>query len=117
MSRANFKINSEGDCERVAKVFRLWVQQNDQEALKNGALCSVPHPGWASIFTDIYADEIGNYDLADTAEKNIIDVIFEVDGPYGHMDKDLSKEDLQDLIDELLDDLGYDEEEEDDDDA
>ncbi len=127
MSRANFKISNEGDCERVSKVFRLWLQQDDVEAIKGGAICTVPHPMWAQYFSEIYTDEISNYDLADKAEENIIDVIFEVDGPYdvgGGINPDTGREytseEISDLLNDLIDDLDLEideDENEDDDDA
>ena len=116
MSRARFKISNEGDCERVAKVFRQWVSE-DSAALSQGAVITVPNPKWASIFSEIYADEISNWDLADEAEQRIIDVVFEVDGPFGIDVATLDDDELQDLLDQLLDELEDEKDEDEDDDA
>lgn len=104
MKKNSFIISSEGDCERVAKVFVQWLK-NDDEQLKKKQYVKSPNEDWAILFSDIYADEIGNNDLASKAEDRIIQVEFSVETP-DHTDlSNLSNDELMDKLQEFLEDL------------
>lgn len=116
MKKNAFTISSEGDCERVAKVFVQWLK-NDDKQLKKQQYVKTPNEMWAYLFSDIYADEVGNNDLASKAEQNVVQVEFAVDSA-SHTDlSKLSSDELmnklQDFLESLEDDFDLDEEDED----
>jgi hypothetical protein len=105
----NFKISSEGDCERVSKVFIEWLRIKSPE-LKKEQHVEAPSAIWAQLFSEIYADEIANNNLTDEAENNIIQINFYVDSISNKPDlSKLSNEELMELLEEFLED--FDEEE------
>jgi len=116
--KPNFFISCEGDIERVCKVFTGWLKDEDSTALGQSHKIQVPNEYWAELFVDIYADEIANQDLADTAEKNIIDIVFIPKSPILDQEIMQALEEMSDeeLLDALNDALDKDEDDDDDDD-
>lgn len=108
MSRKlDFSIKCEGDCERISKVFIEWLKTDSPELKKKQSI-TAPNAHWAHVFSEIYADEIENHDLADLAEQNVISIDFNVYS-YNPLPTDLSKlsnKQLMDLLEEFLEDFG-----------
>ena len=105
----NFKIASEGDCERVSKVFIEWLKIKSPELQKAHSI-DAPSAIWAHLFSEIYADEIANNNLTDEAEENIIQINFFVDKINHKQDlSKLSNEELMELLEEFLEDFDDDE--------
>lgn len=101
--KKRFKVASEGDCEALAKVFIQWLK-DDNPKLRQKQVVEAPNEAWASLFSEIYADEIDNNDLAVKAERNMIQVEFNVlERKFNVKLSDLSQEDLLDLLQEYLD--------------
>lgn len=101
----SFKISSEGDCERVSKVFIEWLKINSPE-LKKPQTVEAPNERWAYLFSEIYADEIANNDLTDKAEKNIVQVNFYVEAIQTKQDlSKLSHEELLEMLSDFLEDF------------
>lgn len=127
-----FIIKCEGDCERISKVFIKWLQE-DSPLLKSSPVLKASTPKWANIFASVYSDTVFNYDLTEKAENNVINVRFvdlktkddevdDLDYEFGFEPPDpeefrMSKEELNDLLDEFLDNMIPEEEDEDEDDA
>jgi|TARA_R100000084_G_C4652967_1_gene151008 hypothetical protein len=101
-----FLIKSEGDCERVCKVFMQWLKDNSPE-LKQKQSITAPSEQWASFFAEIYEDELLNNSLEKLAEKNIIQVEFNIENKSSN--DSLSAEDLLTMLQNFLDSLGNDE--------
>lgn len=118
MSKADFICKCEGDLERISQVFITWLQNNDVNSNKMYTI-RVPNEYWASLFVDVYTDQIYNYNLADEAEKNVIQITFQVERSILESEeewdklKDLSDEELLDALNELLEDLEEDDEDDD----
>lgn len=111
--KLDFKIKCEGDCERISKVFVEWLKIDSPELKKRQSIVA-PNAQWATLFSEIYASEVENHNLADTAEDNIINIDFNV---LDHSQEipDLSKlsnEQLMELLEEFLEDFGDPEEDE-----
>ena len=118
--KQDFVIGCEGDCERVAAVLVGWLKNNNKAMLKKTHTVRSPNPVWASLFEQIYTDEIVTHNLEEKATKQIIQLVFEVDNYQGDpiVDiEDLSDEELLDAFRELLEDDDDDDEEDDDNDV
>lgn len=114
MSRKlDFTIKCEGDCERISKVFIEWLKTDSPELKKRQSIVA-PNATWAMLFSEIYASEVENHDLADVAENNILHIDFNV-YEQSALPTDLSKlsnQQLMDLLEEFLEDFGDTEEDE-----
>ena len=108
----SFKIQCEADCERVAKVFTSWLEI-DSPQLQRPQTILAPTEEWATLFSYIYADEIENQNLEVEAEKNIIQVSFNIVNKRADKLKDLTKQDLLDLLQDFLENNILDEESDD----
>jgi hypothetical protein len=115
MADLGFKIKCEGDCERIAKVLIGWLKIKSPELQKSHTI-TAPNEQWATVFSEIYSDEIFNHDLADEAENNIVHITFNVNTKFpSEIDfKDLSNKELLDFLEDfkdLFEDDGFDIEE------
>lgn len=99
--KLDFKIKCEGDCERIAKVFIQWLKVNSPE-LKKAQKIYAPNTEWAIFFSEIYANEVENNNLADQAEINTIQVNFMVEDSKELKLSDLSHEQLLELLEDFL---------------
>lgn len=109
--KLDFTIRCEGDCERISKVFVEWLKTESPELKKRQSIMA-PNAKWAMLFSEIYASEIENNNLADTAEDNIIHIDFNVtEGPRRMDLSKLSNEELMELLEEFLEDFGDEEDE------
>ena len=98
-----FLVKSEGDCERVCKVFIQWLHENSPQ-LKEKQIIVAPKANWASLFTDIYEDEILNNGLDSQAKENVIQVEFNIaDTKRDTYDA----EDLLSMLQDLLNSFDY----------
>lgn len=114
MANLGFKIKCEGDCERVAKVLIEWLRIKSPELHKKHTI-TAPNEHWATMFSEIYSDEIFNNDLTEEAENNIVHITFKVDTitPNSIDFKNLSNKDLLDFLEDfkdLFEDDGFNEE-------
>ena len=101
-----FKVASEGDCESLSKVFIQWLK-DDNPKLRQKHVVEAPNEAWAHMFSNIYADEVSNNDLEIQAEKNIIEIQFNVlERKFNMKLSDLSPKELMELLQEYLDN-GY----------
>ena len=96
-----FLVKSEGDCERVCKVFIQWLQENSPQ-LKEKQIIVAPNEIWASLFTEIYEDEILNNDLDNEAKENVIQVEFNITDTKRET---YDAEDLLSMLQDLLNNL------------
>lgn len=115
MADLGFKIKCEGDCERIAKVLIGWLKIKSPELQKSHTI-TAPNEQWATVFSEIYSDEIFNHDLTDEAENNIVHITFNVNTKFpSEIDfKDLSNKELLDFLEDfkdLFEDDGFDIEE------
>tara|TARA_R100001594_G_scaffold149904_1_gene209134 strand:+ start:1312 stop:1662 length:351 start_codon:yes stop_codon:yes gene_type:complete len=102
MKPTSFSIRSEADCERVAKVFVQWLQDRSPQLKKRHTVVA-PSDIWAHLFSDIYTDELCNNNLADIAEKNIIQVEFNI---TNEEPLELDNTDILNLLQDFLDSFG-----------
>ena len=114
MAKLDFVIKCEGDCERISKVFIEWLKTGSPQ-LKKKQTIQASHVAWATLFSEIYADEIENHDLADTAEDNVIHIDFNVmeSSQDGYDLTKLSTEELVELLEEFMNDISDDDDDED----
>ena len=97
----DFKIKCEGDCERVSKVFVEWLKTSSPELKKRHAI-EAPNEQWAILFSEIYANEVENNNLAEQAERNVLEIDFKINSHSGMKLTDLSNEQLLELLEEFL---------------
>lgn len=98
----SFIIRSEGDCERISKVFVAWLKTNSPE-LKTKQIVTAPNEGWATLFANIYEDDIINNGVSEAAEKNIIKVQFNVSDK--NTSKQFDTDQFLSMLNELLDNM------------
>ena len=100
----NFKISSEGDCERVSKVFIEWLKTKSPE-LKKPQHILAPAVPWANLFAEIYSDDIANHNLVEEAENNVIQINFHIDTPVPTDLSKLSTEELVEMLEAFLEEV------------
>ena len=116
---SDFICRCEGDLERISKVFVTWLRNNDVNQDKSYTI-RVPNEYWASLFVDVYTDEICNNSLEEEAEANVIQITFQVENSVMETEEwtalqDMTDEELLDAINDLMDELEEEEDDEDDD--
>ena len=118
-SPVDFVCTCEGDLERVSAVFIQMLKNPSKIDKDRSYVIRVPNELWATLFVDIYTDDIENYCLDEEAEANVMQITFQVQESILEKEEwkklsEMSNEELLDALEDLMDDL---EDEEDDDDA
>lgn len=114
-----FKCYCEGDIERVAKALKEMVEGQ----VKGEVTIKCPNVHWPEMILTVVEEE---FRPLGEVEESFVDIVFDLDVqpeiPQDYLDmqekiEDMSDEELSDFINDLLDDLGLDDEDEDDDPA
>lgn len=112
---AMLTVRCEGDVESFCRKALALMEKEEPSTLQ----INVPNEWWARYCIDTFSvavDELPTLDVTDE-EDIAVDIIFNVADGSGSLPEQLTDEEIQELLEELMDDLKDEEEEEDDDDA
>ena len=117
---ADFICRCEGDLERVSSVFVQMLKDPSKIEKDRQYTIKVPNELWATLFVDVYTDDIENHCLGEEAEANVMNITFQVEASILEEDEwkklsDMTNDELLEALEDILEDL--EDEEEDDEDA